>query len=83
MSLEDLKNFFQSEHQRQEDLENFALRVKEKDMIDQLNQLKIQRQELTGKKQEQEQALGHLMGEFADRKDIEIRAKIEVEDIQK
>ena len=33
MSLEELKNFFESEHQRREDLEDYALRVKEKDMI--------------------------------------------------
>lgn len=37
MTLDELRNFFQSEHQRQEDLENYALRSKEKEMIDQLN----------------------------------------------
>jgi hypothetical protein len=34
MSIEDLRNFFSSENSRQEDLENHALRVREKNFID-------------------------------------------------
>ena len=34
MSLDELNKFFQSENRRKEHLENFALRLKEKEIID-------------------------------------------------
>jgi hypothetical protein len=43
MSLDDLRNFFNNQHRRLEDLENHALRVREKEFIDQLNLMKIEK----------------------------------------
>ena len=51
MSLEDLRNFFQSQNRRQEDLETHALRVREKNFIDQLNYMKIEKQKASEAKQ--------------------------------
>ena len=83
MNLEELKNFFDMEHQRQEDLENYALRVKERDMLLQLNKLKIDRQAVKEKRDAMERDLADLMSDFTERKDIEIKARIEVDQIQK
>jgi hypothetical protein len=44
MNLEDLRNFFNAENQRQEDLETHALRVREKNFIDQLKHMKMEKQ---------------------------------------
>jgi len=43
MSLEDLRNFFNVEHWRAEDIENYALREREKSLIDELNIMKVKR----------------------------------------
>lgn len=45
--------------------------------------MKVDRQSITEQKAAQEKALAQLMEEFSERKDIEIRAKIEVDEIQK
>lgn len=62
MNLEELKLFFESEHQRREELENYALRLREKNLIDELNNMKIQREKIREEKQKQEGDLGMLMG---------------------
>lgn len=41
MNLEQLKLFFESEHRRREDLETYALRTREKAIMDELNVLKV------------------------------------------
>ena len=43
MNIEDLRNFFVSEIRRKEDLETHALRVREKNFIDQLNYMKVEK----------------------------------------
>ena len=62
MNLEELKLFFESEHRRREELENYALRLREKNLIDELNNMKIQREKIREEKQKQEGDLGMLMG---------------------
>lgn len=62
-------------------MENYALRVKERDMIQELNKLKIERQNVTEKREGMEKELADLMKDFSDRKDIEIQAKLEVNEI--
>ena len=83
MSLEDLRNFFTSQNQRQEDIETHALRVREKQFIDQLNFMKIEKQKASEAKQKQERQLGELLKDFATRKDIELKAKFEKDAINK
>ena len=83
MSLDELNKFFQSENRRKEDLENFALRLKEKEIIDQLNTLKIKRQKVSEIKNQQEKELAELMNQFAQKKDIELKAKLEIDEIKK
>lgn len=83
MSLEDLSNYFNSHNQRQEDLETHALRVREKNFIDQLNFMKIEKQKASEAKQKQERQLGELMKEFTTRKDIELKAKFEKDAINR
>lgn len=51
MNLEELKLFFESEHRRREDLENYALRLREKSLIDELNSMKIKKEHLREEKQ--------------------------------
>ena len=41
MNLEQIKLFFESEHRRREDLETYALRTREKTIMDELNSLKV------------------------------------------
>ncbi len=83
MSLDELNKFFQSENRRKEDLENFALRLKEKEIIDQLNTLKIKKQKVSELKNYQEKELAELMNQFAQKKDIELKAKLEIDEIKK
>lgn len=83
MSLDELNKFFQSENRRKEDLENFALRLKEKEIIDQLNTLKIKKQKVSEIKNQQEKELAELMNQFAQKKDIELKAKLEIDEIKK
>lgn len=47
MNLEDLKLFFEAEHRRQDDLDEYVLRTKEKTLVDELNALKIQKNHLS------------------------------------
>ena len=58
-------------------MEAHALRVREKNFIDELNLMKVQKFKAAQKKAEQEKALGDLLEEFNSKKDIEMRAKIE------
>ena len=83
MNIEDLRNFFESENRRQEDLETHALRVREKNFIDQLNYMKVEKKKASEMKQKQERELGELMKDFANRKDIELKAKFEKDAINK
>ena len=83
MSIDDLRSFFESENRRQEDLETHALRVREKNFIDQLNAMKIEKKRANQQKERQERELGMLMKEFQDRKDIELKAKFEKDAINK
>ena len=83
MSIDELNKFFQSENRRKEDLENFALRLKEKEIIDQLNTLKIKKQKVSEIKNQQEKELAELMNQFAQKKDIELKAKLEIDEIKK
>jgi len=50
MNLEELKLFFESEHRRREELENYALRLREKNLLDELNTMKIQKDKLRDEK---------------------------------
>ena len=43
MNMGDLRSFFMSEDRRQADLEEHALRVREKNFIDELNMMKIEK----------------------------------------
>ena len=83
MNLEELKLFFESEHRRREELENYALRLREKNLLDELNTMKIQKDKLRDEKQSQQAQLGTLMAQFSERKDIELKAKYEVDEINK
>jgi len=83
MNLEDLKLFFESEHRRQEDLDQYVLRMKEKELVDELNNLKIQKDKIKKDKLEMEGELGDLLGQFSRKKDIELKAKYEKDEIQK
>ena len=83
MNLEDLKLFFESEHRRQDDLDRYVLRVKEKELTDELNAMKIQKEELSKEKQFMENQLGELMSQFNRKKDIELKAKYEKDEIEK
>ena len=83
MSLEDLRSFFMDEHRKQEDIENAALRAREKGLIDELNIMKVQKQKVKDEREKQEKAVGDLLAEFKHRKDVEIQAKIEIDQINK
>lgn len=58
-------------------MEAHALRVREKNFIDELNLIKVEKHKNAQRKAEQEKALGQLLEEFNSKKDIEMRAKIE------
>jgi len=83
MSLEDLRSFFMDEHRKQEDVENAALRAREKGLIDELNIMKVEKQKVKEEREKEEQELADLLGEFKHRKDVEIQAKIETDQINK
>ena len=83
MNLEQLKLFFESEHRRREDLETYALRTREKAIMDELNGLKVAKSKARETNDEYEAELGELMGQFAERKDMELKAKYEVDEINK
>ena len=83
MNLEDLKLFFEAEHRRQEDLDEYVLRTKESSLVDELNALKIQKHNLSKEKEQNESQLGDLMATFNKKKEIEKKADYEKNEIQK
>lgn len=72
MNLDDLRTFFESEHRRQEDLENAALRSKELEMMQQLNSMKLEQQKVREEKEKQEKELAKLMSEFSQKQEMEL-----------
>ena len=64
MSLEELKNFFTSEHRRQEDIERHALREREKSLIDELNMMKAKKAKIKVEREKEEMELGNLLDSF-------------------
>lgn len=83
MNLEELKTFFESEHRRQEDMEKYVLRIKEQELVDELNLMKIKKEKISKDKNEMEKQLGDLLAQFNKKKDIELKARFEKEEIQK
>jgi hypothetical protein len=57
--------------------------VREKNFIDQLNFMKVEKHKASEAKQMQERQLGDLMKDFATRKDIELKAKFEKDAINR
>jgi len=64
MSLEELRNFFQSEHRRQEDIEKYALREAEKGLIDELNLMKAKKAKIKEERVKEEMELANLLDSF-------------------
>ena len=75
MNLEELKLFFESEHRRQEDLEKYVLRTREKELVDELNKMKVEKDQISREREDMEKNLGALLAEFNSKKDREMKAK--------
>ena len=78
-----MRSFFNREHWRAEDIENCALREREKSLIDELNIMKVKRQKVKDDREKEEAALGNLLDSFKEAKDIEIQAKMETDEINR
>jgi len=64
MSLEELRNFFTCEHRRQEDIERYALREREKSLIDELNLMKAKKAKVKEEREKEEMELANLLDSF-------------------
>jgi hypothetical protein len=58
-----------------------VLRTREKDLIDELNRMKVEKGKLSKDRVEMESTLGDLLAEFNKKKDKELQAKWEKEEI--
>eukprot|EP00347_Sterkiella_histriomuscorum_P021982 403332092 len=83
MNLEDLRNYFQSEHRKFEDISKDAVRAKERELIDGLQDMKKERNFLRQQRMEQDKAMHDLIKELELKKERELRAKLEKEEIQR
>jgi len=73
MNMEEMRNFFQSEQRK----------AKESELIDELQDMKKERNFLRQQRAEQDRAMHDLVKELELRKERELRAKLEKEEIQK
>ena len=78
-----MKGHFDSEHIRFNDIQKEALRKKEMEMVDELQAMKKDKEIVRMKTENDEKVLLDLVNELKYRKDRELRARIEKEDIQK
>lgn len=64
MNLEELRNFFQAESRKFEDVSKEAVRAKERELIDELQEMKKERNFLRQQRAEQDKAMHDLMKEL-------------------
>ena len=83
MSLQDIKGHMEADRVWFDDIQKEALRKKEWELADELQVMKKEKDALYHKKQNDEQVMLDLVNELKNRKDRELRAWIEQEEIQK
>lgn len=64
MSLQDLKGHFESDKMKFNDIQRDALRKRERDMIDEVSNLKNEREMITMKKRNDEHVMLDLVGDL-------------------
>lgn len=72
-----------SENQSYEELQRQALRTKERNMIEEVEEFKREKNEVRIARLEQDRALADLMAELDMKRDRELRARAEKHEIQK
>lgn len=82
MDLKELRIFFESEHQRSEDIDQFVLRTKEKELWEQMVKVKGQKAELAMQKKKLESELDELLEELRQERDEAMLAQREKQEIQ-
>ena len=82
MNLDDLRNYFHSENDTFDELSKQALRAKERNLIDEVDEFKREKNELRLARLEQDRQLEDLMKELEMKRDREMRARIEKNQIQ-
>jgi DNA repair exonuclease SbcCD ATPase subunit len=82
MNLDDLRNYFHSDNETFEELSKQALRAKERELKDEVEEFKREKNELRLARLEQDRQLEDLMKELEMRRDREMRARIEKNQIQ-
>ena len=82
MNLDDLRNYFHSENETFDELSKQALRTKERNLIEEVDEFKREKNELRLARLEQDRQLEDLMKELEMKRDREMRARIEKNQIQ-
>ena len=82
MNLDDLRNYFHSDNETFEELSKQALRAKERELKDEVEEFKREKNELRLARLEQDRQLEDLMKELEMRRDREMRARIEKNQIK-
>lgn len=83
MTLQDMKGHFEAEKTRFDDIQRTALRKKEGEMADEIQQMKKEKEMLRHKRDNDEKVMLDLVNELKGRKDRQLRAQIEQNEIQK